>query len=134
MSYDFNKKVERQKPLRGEYVVTINAHKGITDEKGSRYLVQLAFADRTRDYYIFPSENDYEVDEEKGQLKPSQVNYLIGVFSRILDDYESGLIDMIDKVYKEKIQFMVNITWNDAYNRDNFSFYPVRETEEAPDL
>ena len=100
MSYDFNKKVERQRPLRGEYVVTINAHKGITDEKGSRYLVQLAFADRTRDYYIFPSENDYEVDEEKGQLKPSQVNYLIGVFSRILDDYESGLIDMIDKEYK----------------------------------
>ena len=41
---------------------------------------------------------------------------------------------MIDKVYKEKIQFMVNITWNDEYTRDNFSFYPVRETEEAPDL
>lgn len=134
MSYDFNKKVERQRPLKGEYVVTINAHKGITDEKGSRYLVQLAFADRTRDYYVFPSENDYEVDEATGQLKPSQVNYLVGVFSRILDDYESGLIDMIDKVYQEKIQFMTNISYNEEYGRDNFSFYPVRNTEEAPDL
>lgn len=132
MNY-FTKKVEIPKPLRGEFIATIKEHMDKSDEKGNRYLIRLNIEDRTRDYYIFPSENDYQQDEN-GSLKKSQLNYLLSVFSRIANDYESDLVTKLDKLQKEQIQFMVNISYSEEYGRENISFYPVRVEEEAPDL
>lgn len=132
MNY-FNKKVEIPKPLNGEYIATIKEHMDKSDEKGNRYLIRLNIENRMRDYYIFPSTNDYELDEN-GNLKKSQLNYLLSVFSRITEDYESDLITKLDKIQNEQIQFMVNISYSEEYGRDNISFYPVRTEEEAPEL
>lgn len=132
MNY-FNKKVEIPKPLRGEFIATIKEHMDKSDEKGNRYLISLSIENRVRDYYIFPSENDYKLDEN-GNLEKSQLNYLLSVFSRISDDYESDLITKLDKIQEEQIQFMVNISYSEEYGRDNISFYPIRVEEEAPEL
>lgn len=133
MNY-FSKKVVIPKPFNGEYIVTVKEHKDMSDEKGNRYLMVLNIDGRTYDYYIFPSENDYELDE-KGNLKKSQVNYLLSVFSRITGaPDETDLVTLLDVLKKAEVKFIANISYNEEYNRNNVSFYPVRETEEAPDL
>ena len=134
MSY-FSRKVDVPKPLQGEYVVTVKEHMDMSDEKGNRYLIQLSIENRTYDYYIFPKPDDYKFDEEQKKLKTTQINYLLEVFAKILNEYGSlDLISQIDKLYREQIKFMVNIVYNPQYGRNNVSFYPVRITEDAPDL
>ena len=135
MSY-FSRKVDVSKPLQGEYVVTIKEHMDMSDEKGDRYLIRLNVEDRTYDYYIFPSEDDYKYeDESRKKLKRSQVNYLLEVFAKILNEYGSlDLVEQINKMSNEQIRFMVNIVYNPQYGRNNVSFYPERITEDAPDM
>lgn len=135
MSY-FSRKVDIPKPLQGEYVVTVKEHMDMSDEKGDRYLIVLNVEDRTYDYYVFPKPNDYKYeDESKKKLKDSQVNYLLEVFAKILNEYNSlDLISQVDKLCREQIRFMVNIVYNPQYGRNNVSFYPERITEDAPDM
>ena len=134
MSY-FSRKVDIPKPIQGEYVVTIKEHMDMSDEKGDRYLIRLNIDGRTYDYYIFPKPDDYKFDEEQKKLKITQVNHLLEVFAKILNEYGSlDLISQIDTLCREQIRFMTNIVYNPQYGRNNVSFYPVRITEDAPDL
>lgn len=135
MSY-FSRKVDIPKPLQGEYVVTIKEHMDMSDEKGDRYLIRLNVDERTYDYYVFPKPDDYKYeDESKKKLKKSQVNYLLEVFAKILNEYNSlDLISQVDKLCREQIRFMANITYNTQHERNNISFYPERITEDAPDM
>ena len=115
--------------------VIIKEHMDMSDEKGDRYLIRLNVEDRTYDYYVFPKPDDFKFDEVKKKLKQTQVNYLLEVFANILNEYNSlDLISQIDKLCKEQIRFMVNISYNAQYGRNNVSFYPERITEDAVDL
>ena len=68
-------------------------------------------------------------------MKRSQVNYLLEVFAKILNEYGSlDLVEQINKMSNEQIRFMANIVYNPQYGRNNVSFYPERITEDAPDM
>lgn len=131
----FNKEVKIPAPLRGEYVITVKEHCDKSDEKGDRYLIKFNIKDRTLDYYIFPNpDKDYKLDSN-GNLEKSQINYLLMVFSNILnidlDNTKVNLVDLIETLRKENIEFLTNITYNTVYSRNNYAFYAKPEVEKA---